>query len=114
MAIGAPGRPRGSDDTRARQRREALMTGSATAETMVTLSQPGRVIDVLTRCIEGRAEPGRSGWSAAGHLALDLERHFGVRATAASIDHALRVLQRRRAVRLRVDDDGRVWYRRAT
>jgi len=89
------------------------MNGIAEPETMVSLSQPGRVIDVLARCMAVRRAPGRSGWSASSHLARDLERHYGVRATGASIDHALRILQRRRAITLRVDDEGRVWYRQA-
>lgn len=89
------------------------MTGTQTCETMVSLSQPGRVIDVLSRCIAARLGPGRSGWSAACHLSRDLERHFGVRATEPSIDHALRVLQRRRRICMRIDEVGRVWYRLA-
>ncbi len=89
------------------------MTGTAAPETMVSLSQPGRVIDVLSRCMAGRRAPGRSGWSAANHLAADLERHYGVRATGPTIERALRTLQRRRQVTVRVDDAGRVWYRRA-
>jgi hypothetical protein len=81
-----------------------------TRENVVTLSQPGRVIDVLGRCIVMRVGEGRSGWSAADHLGSDLERFYGVRAPMATIEHALRILQRRRQVRLRVDDGGTVWY----
>ena len=82
-------------------------------ESMVSLNQPGRLIGVLAECIAARIGPNRSGWSAADHLGRDLERHFGVRAPQTTIEHALRVLQRRRAVRLRVDEQGLVWYKLA-
>lgn len=84
---------------------------SASAENTFTLSQPGRLIGVLESCMAKRLRPDRSGWSAARHLRSDLERHFGVRAPAHAIDRALRTLARRRRVRLKVDDDGVLWYR---
>ncbi|MGE3234480.1 MAG: hypothetical protein AB7O78_12200 [Thermoleophilia bacterium] len=58
-----------------------------------------------------RLTPQRSGWSAAGHLALDLERHFGVRAPLPSIEAALRIMIRRGRVRVWADAAGRRWYR---
>jgi hypothetical protein len=80
-------------------------------ETAYTLSRPGRLMADLERCMAARLRPGRSGWSAAGHLSRDLERFFGVRAPVPSIEVALRALARRGRVRLRSDDAGRVWYR---
>ena len=58
-----------------------------------------------------RLTPQRSGWSAAGHLAMDLERHFGVRAPLPSIEAALRIMIRRGRVRVWADAAGRRWYR---
>lgn len=86
-------------------------TTTQSSETAYTLSQPGRLIGVLEECMAARLRPHRSGWSAAHHLGRDLERHFGVRAPAASIDRALRSLARRRRVGLKVDGDGILWYR---
>ncbi len=80
-------------------------------ENVVTLSQPGRLVGVLEECMEQRLRPNRSGWSAAHHLGLDLERHFGVRAPATAIERALRALQRRHRVRLKSDAQGVLWYR---
>jgi hypothetical protein len=88
-------------------------TSSQSSETTYTLSQPGRLVAVLEECMAARLRPHRSGWSAAHHLGRDLERHFGVRAPAASIDRALRSLARRRRVGLKVDSDGVLWYRLA-
>lgn len=89
----------------------AQSTSTSASETSFTLSQPGRLIGVLEACMAKRLRPDRSGWSAAHHLGRDLERHFGVRAPAPSIDRALRTLSRRRRVRLKVDDEGVLWYR---
>ena len=58
-----------------------------------------------------RLRPGRSGWSAAVHLARDLERFFGVRAPVPVIERALREMGKRKRVQLKVDDAGIVWYR---
>lgn len=90
------------------------MTRPDRSETVVSLSQPGRLIGVLESCMAARLRPDRSGWSAAHHLGWDLERHFGVRAPAGAIDRALRVLSRRRRVRLKVDEQGVLWYRLLT
>ena len=60
-----------------------------------------------------RLTPRRSGWSAAAHLAMDLERHFGVRAPVPAIESALRILVRRGRVRVWADGGGRRWYRLA-
>jgi hypothetical protein len=81
------------------------------AENGYTLSQPGRLIDVLELCLEARLTPRRSGWSTAKHLGWDLERHFGVRAPLPSIERGLRVLVKRRRARITADDTGLVWYR---
>lgn len=80
-------------------------------ETVVSLNQAGRLIAVLEACMAARLRPDRSGWSAAHHLGWDLERHFGVRAPEGAIDRALRTLSRRRRVRLKIDEDGVLWYR---
>jgi hypothetical protein len=66
---------------------------------------------VLEDCLAARLTPSRSGWSAAGHLAMDLERHFGVRAPVPAVESALRILIRRRRVRVWADACGRRWYR---
>jgi hypothetical protein len=58
-----------------------------------------------------RVTPRRSGWSAAAHLAMDLERRFGVRAPVPAIESALRTLIRRGRVRVWADAGGRRWYR---
>lgn len=87
------------------------LPSASTTENTFTLNQPGRLIAVLESCMAQRIRPDRSGWSAARHLGSDLERHFGVRAPAPAIDRALRTLARRRRVRLKVDDDGILWYR---
>ena len=60
-----------------------------------------------------RLTPRRSGWSAATHLARDLERHFGVRAPLPAIEGALRIMVRRGCVRVWADGAGRRWYRLA-
>ena len=83
---------------------------SRTTETSYTLNQPGRLLAVLETCMAARLRPQRSGWSAAHHLGLDLERHFGVSAPPAAIDRALRTLARRRRLRLKVDEAGILWY----
>jgi hypothetical protein len=80
-------------------------------ETGYTLSQAGRLIDVLEQCLAARLTPRRSGWSTATHLGWDLERHFGVRAPIGAIERAMRTLVKRRVVRLSADDAGLVWYR---
>jgi hypothetical protein len=85
--------------------------GGAAAETPFTLSQPGRLIAVLEECMARRIRPDRSGWSAARHLGMDLERHFGVRAPQSAIERALRTLARRHRLRLKVDAGGILWYR---
>ena len=80
-------------------------------ENSYTLSQAGRLIEVLEQCMAARLTPRRSGWSTATHLGWDLERHFGVKAPAAAIERAMRTLVKRRVVRLTADDTGLVWYR---
>lgn len=85
--------------------------GREAIETAFTLNQPGRLIAILEDCMARRIRPDRSGWSAARHLGMDLERHFGVRAPQAAIDRALRTLARRRRLRLKVDGAGVLWYR---
>ena len=60
-----------------------------------------------------RLTPRRSGWSAATHLARDLERHFGVRAPLPAVEGALRIMVRRGRVRVWADGAGRRWYRLA-
>ena len=80
-------------------------------ETGYTLSQAGRLIDVLEECMAARLSPRRSGWSIATHLGRDLERHFGVRAPVPAIERAMRTLVKRRVVRLTADASGTVWYR---
>jgi len=60
-----------------------------------------------------RLTPRRSGWSAAAHLARDLERHFGVRAPLPAVEGALRIMVRRGRVRVWADGAGRRWYRLA-
>ena len=84
---------------------------SSAEETGYTLSQAGRLIDVLEECMAARITPRRSGWSTATHLGWDLERHFGVRAPVEAIERAMRALVKRRVVRLTADDTGTVWYR---
>ncbi len=81
------------------------------SETTYTLHQAGRLVDVLGRCMAERLRPHRSGWSAAVHLASDLERHFGVRAPMPAIQRALTVLIKKRRIRMKMDDDGVLWYR---
>ena len=54
---------------------------------------------------------GRSGWSAAVHLAADIERHFGVRAPQAVLERALLDMCKHRRVQMMLDDAGTVWYR---
>ncbi|HMO00234.1 MAG TPA: hypothetical protein PKD59_12535 [Miltoncostaeaceae bacterium] len=80
-------------------------------ESGYTLSQAGRLIDVLEACMAARLAPHRSGWSTATHLGRDLERHFRVRAPIEAIERAMRALVKRRVVRLTADDAGNVWYR---
>lgn len=80
-------------------------------ETTYSLNQPARLLDPLEKCMLGRLEPGRSGWSSSTHLGHDLERLFGVRAPIASIERALRELGRRRRIQLLLDDAGTLWYR---
>ncbi|MGE0026807.1 MAG: hypothetical protein AB7O78_13405 [Thermoleophilia bacterium] len=84
---------------------------TSTEETGYTLSQAGRLIDVLEACMAARLAPHRSGWSTAAHLGRDLERHFGVRAPVEAIERAMRALVKRRIVRLTTDAAGAVWYR---
>lgn len=81
------------------------------AETGYTLSQAGRLVQVLEECMAARLTPQRSGWSTAAHLGRDLERHFGVRAPVEAIERAMRTLVKRRVVRLTADASGTVWYR---
>lgn len=80
-------------------------------ETPHTLARPGRLLEVLEDCMAARLTPRRSGWSAAHHLGMDLERHFGVRAPLPAIEAALRILVRRGRVRVWADAGGRRWYR---
>ena len=80
-------------------------------ETGYTLSQAGRLVQVLEDCMAARLTPQRSGWSTASHLGRDLERHFGVRAPVPAIERAMRTLVKRRVVRLSADASGTVWYR---
>lgn len=87
-----------------------MAEASRGAETTYTLSQPGRLIDVLELCMADRLRPYRSGWSAPVHLGRDLERYFGVRAPVPAIERALRVLAKRKRVRLKVDENGTLWY----
>ena len=82
-----------------------------TEETAHTLGRPGRLVDELADCMAARLGPRRSGWSAASHLALDLERRFGVRAPLPAVETALRTLVRRGRVRVWADAGGRCWYR---
>lgn len=80
-------------------------------ETNYSMSHPARLVEPLERCMEARLRPGRSGWSSAVHLQLDLEQTFGVRAPIGAIVKALQELGRRRSVRLLLDDCGTLWYR---
>ena len=80
-------------------------------ETGYTLSQAGRLVQVLEDCMAARLTPQRSGWSTATHLGRDLERHFGIRAPVPAIERAMRTLVKRRVVRLSADASGTVWYR---
>ena len=84
---------------------------SSPEETGYTLSQAGRLVQVLEECMAARLTPQRSGWSTAMHLGRDLERHFGVRAPVQAIERAMRTLVKRRVVRLTADASGTVWYR---
>lgn len=86
---------------------------AATDETVVTLSQPGRVLAVVEACIRERVAPGRSGWSAGHHLARDLERFYRVRVPRSALDRALRELVKRRRVRQHADAHGQLWYHAA-
>jgi len=83
----------------------------STGETARSLNHPARLVEPLERCMQARLAPGRSGWSSAAHLQLDLERALGVRAPIAAVVRALRELGRRRNVRLLLDDAGTLWYR---
>lgn len=83
-------------------------------ETAYSLNQPGRILGDLDRCMAARLDPGphgRSGWSAAHHLALDLERYYGIRAPIAVIERALREMCKRRRAQMMLDDAGTLWYR---
>jgi hypothetical protein len=83
-------------------------------ESAVTLTQPGRVLEVLEKCMADRLDPGmhgRSGWSSAKHLGNDLERHFGVRAPMPVIERALRDMCKHKRAQMILDDAGVVWYR---
>jgi hypothetical protein len=84
---------------------------TALGENGYTLSQAGRLIEVLEECMAARLTPQRSGWSTATHLGRDLERHFGVKAPVEAIERAMRTLVKRRVVRLTADASGVVWYR---
>jgi hypothetical protein len=90
---------------------DEVMRDALAGENGYTLSQPGRLIEVLEQCMAARLTPQRSGWSTAAHLGRDLERHFGVRAPVGAIERAMRTLVKRRVVRLTADDTGVVWYR---
>jgi hypothetical protein len=68
---------------------------------------------VLEEAMAARLTPRRSGWSASAHLAMDLERHFGLRAPLPAIEAALRILVKRGRVRVWADAGGRCWYRLA-
>ena len=81
------------------------------AANAVTLSDPGRILDVVERCIAARVGPGRCGWSAAAHLGRDLERHYAMRVPTAALERALRQLAARRRIRRHCDSQGVVWYR---
>ena len=89
----------------------AMTEASQGAQTSYTLSQPGRLLEVLELCLADRLRADRSGWSAPASLGRDLERHFGVHAPVTTIERALRVLAKRKRVRLMVDDTGTLWYR---
>lgn len=85
-----------------------------TEETAYSLTQPGRILADLDRCMAARLEPGlhgRSGWSAARHLGLDLQRYYGIRAPVAVIERALREMCKHRRAQMMLDDEGTLWYR---
>ncbi len=89
----------------------ALADAPPATENAYTLQHAGRLLDALEACMADRLCPGRSGWSAASHLARDLERFFGVRAPAPVIDRALRDMGKHRRVQRKVDANGVLWYR---
>jgi hypothetical protein len=80
---------------------------------VITLSHPGRILDVVMRCVAARIAPGRSGWSTRGHLGHDLHRHYGVHVPDPALERALRTLVSRRRVIQRSDAAGTLWYRAA-
>ena len=90
---------------------DGVHRSSSVDENGYTLSQAGRLIEVLEECMAARLTPQRSGWSTATHLGWDLERHFGVKAPVGAIERAMKALVKRRVVRLTADDTGVVWYR---
>lgn len=100
------------------QRNDVTLHGEArlpettkTGETVFTLQQPGRLVDVLEAAMADRIRPGRSGWSASVHLGHDLERFFGVRAEIQVIERALQQMSKHKRIQRMVDDTGTLWYR---
>lgn len=91
-----------------------LQSAPHTEETAYSLNQPGRILADLDRCMAARLVPGphgRSGWSAAHHLGLDLERYYGIRAPLPVIERALREMCKRHRAQMMLDDAGTLWYR---
>lgn len=97
--------------SRTAAREQALPDSAKTTETAYSLQHPGRLLDPLEAAIAGRLRAGRSGWSTAVHLGNDLERFFGIRAPAQSIERALQQLAKEKRIRRMVDDAGTIWAR---
>ncbi|MEW6581612.1 MAG: hypothetical protein AB1416_02475 [Actinomycetota bacterium] len=84
---------------------------SMSAGNIVELSEPGRVVIAVERCMRKRIAPRRSGWSTCAHLGRDLERDFGVRVPEAALERALMTLVRRHRVGMKTDERGVLWFR---
>lgn len=72
---------------------------------------PARIVEPLEQCLLHGLRARRGGWSSQEHLVKDLEHLFGVRASATTLQRALRELGKRRRVHILLDDEGVVWYR---